>query len=647
MNRSKWQSLFTPALRLLGRGIRLGFFGGALEGLWEILAGNLLKSPLMPPFVARDAWVQVMLFSGTVWAVAGAGLALAVILFRCLQRRAASGRDSSFVQSFILVACFGLAYRQGIVLIYGFRQPSLSLGWWVLSLSSGGVGGLIVTGLLNLKRKFEKRFRTIQRLSLWAVRIGFAGLCLGWVALVAQRASWHIDGFWKPAPALNAPNVLIMAVDSLRADHVSLYGYSKTTTPSIDQFFHQGAIAFRDCQSAATWTRPAVASIVTGHLYPLSDEIQIFETRFGRLPSGTDTLLRRFHRAGYATGWFSADPWASTSSNLAADADRLVMPRHSHIGYPIAVCQEIASGVEKWPKLYAWTTKLAYITDGTWYRPNWLKDEELSKAFMAWPAHGKGRPWVAYMHFMQVHYPYGSVRGQHLVPDEQRKTFPPDQDHGTDPQTMKPYLDAYDADIPYTDGCIGKILDDLRRRGELDHTVVIITADHGEEFGEHGAMGHGTGFHREVTHVPLLLFAPTLKGPRWVNTPVHQTDLLPTVLGLAGLPGKSELEGRDLVPLITGPLNTDRRSFLMCGSYKGTAVRAIRRGPYQLYQWALFGRSFSALYNLEEDPHERIDISRKRPDLLAPLQTDFLNWQSVHKREEPPSRPQDVKVPEI
>ena len=159
--------------------------------------------------------------------------------------------------------------------------------------------------------------------------------------MLVQRASWHLNWPWRPLPPAEAPNVLIMTVDSLRADHVSLYGYAKATTPSIDRLFRQGAFAFRDCQAASTWTRPAVSAIVTGRVFPVWDEIQNYWNRFASLSSDRDTLLSRFHRAGYTTGWLSADPWASTTSGMVGDADHLVMPMHSHQNCPIALCQEL------------------------------------------------------------------------------------------------------------------------------------------------------------------------------------------------------------------------------------------------------------------------------------------------------------------
>ena len=201
-------------------------------------------------------------------------------------------------------------------------------------------------------------------------------------------------------------------------------------------------------------------------------------------------------------------------------------------------------------RLYACIQWLAFVADGTWYRPAWMMDAELTNAFIGWHAHLRKRPWIVYMHLMQVHYPYGDTRGQHLMPNEDLNTAPPDLDPGMDPKTMASYIEAYDADIPYTDGCIGRIIDDLQRRGDLNRTVIVITADHGEEFGEHGAMGHGKSFHREVTHVPLLIFVPYLKGSRWITTPAHQIDLLPTLLALAGLPADSHLSGQNLGKLI-------------------------------------------------------------------------------------------------
>jgi arylsulfatase A-like enzyme len=229
---------------------------------------------------------------------------------------------------------------------------------------------------------------------------------------------------------------------------------------------------------------------------------------------------------------------------------------------------------------------------------------------VAAPEHG---PWLLWLHFFDPHreyMPHAGITEALVTPGQRRQA-----------QILG---DVYDGEVRYTDGHIGRVLERLAALGLAENTLVVLVADHGEEFLEHGGLGHGHSLHREVVHVPLAL---RLRGfaPHRVPTLARQVDVLPTVLELTGLPIPTGIPGRSLVPAMRGePPATGGPELGALSEVDNNyhTMDAWRTERYRLIRSSLDGSL--QLYDLEHDPEERNNVAAAQPDvadrLLAELE---------------------------
>ncbi len=600
------------------QGFRIGFLLGGLEGLWEIVLDDLVALHPLPSWdlwMAKKLGLIAFLYSGTLWGLAGA-MAAAIL------------RNTRQAQNILWRSLFALGLitfashlfegaGEWTTPIWWLRNGSCLVAGWFL----GGVIQRLVSGWVGLRPQ-------LLELARWSMRWIPIGMAVGWAALVLLHSGWTLRPRIVSSSISDSPNVLLLVVDSLRADHLSLYGYPKKITPSIDAFAQEGAVVFEDCQAQATWTSPSVASFITGKLFPRGDEQHVAFSEA--------TLCERFFEVGYQVGWFVANPHLMPEYGFPQKSHRIFGPQRPYLNLEkqLAVGRMALRFKEGPPPLSFFSSALqrwASVVSGTWYRPWWIWDAELGDAFLAWLIRlPPDQPWMAYLHFMAPHSPYGDTRG------ESRNLNPPNEKHGgiffldrpaRNPQELAPHRAGYDADIRYTDRCIGQILAVLRERGDLQKTAVVITADHGEEFGEHGWVGHTHGFHRGVTHVPLILRIPGIQGTQRVKTPVQLLDLVPTLLALCQLPPDPAMAGANLMEISRGGFVDPSRS-LYHGHYHIAGKRAygiggIRRGAYQLYAGRTEQGIQKALYDLSRDPEERVNLVSKKPELASQLFTEL------------------------
>jgi hypothetical protein len=303
------------------------------------------------------------------------------------------------------------------------------------------------------------------------------------------------------------PHVVLVVIDALRADHVGWYAGADRGTPNLDRLADDG-VAFTRAVSQASWTRPAVTSIMTG-LYPsqhnLTDRAKSGKQRFSvaALDPSFPTLAERLAAEGFSTAAF-----AGGNANLRPVFG--IIRGFEHIGW-------------------------RQTTNG----------EVLADAFQEWLAGDTSSRSFAYVHFMDVHHP---------LPAE---IIPGRLDGGVDlalvEETTKELLDAYAAAVRRVDGHLGRVLDALEAAGRLDDALVIVTADHGEELGERGAvLAHGRTLYPELVHVPFFARLPGAAfAGRVVEGPVQLVDVVPTVLEHLALE-PAALPGRSVLPLVRG-----------------------------------------------------------------------------------------------
>ncbi|MFN7941454.1 MAG: sulfatase [Thermoanaerobaculia bacterium] len=418
------------------------------------------------------------------------------------------------------------------------------------------------------------------------------------------------------ARAAGPPNVVVYLVDTLRADHLGCYGYARPTSPRVDAFAREAAL-FTGARAQSSWTRPTVASIVTG-LYPPTHGAM---DRANRIPDAATTLAERLRALGYATAFVTTNANTSARFGFAQGVDdfRYMQERRNSAGFHVAS---------------------AKVTE--WALP-WLERRD------------RERPFLLFLHTTDPHAPY-------LPPEEFRRRLAADV---ADPdlglrrtlaklqsgklpaaELLPQEIHLYDAEIAANDDSFGELLDFLARQGLLDDSIVVFVADHGEEFLEHGKVEHGKTLYEEQLRVPLLVRLPRGEsGGRRIDGTAEQVDLVPTILEAIGAPADPALPGRSLLPSIRGRAELGRHpsfAWLDRLSYAFAAVEAsgsklIRATDGDRPSW----RDPLELYELIADPGER--TNRVRLDRVTRV---FLESQLrlATARAKPTFAPQDAPL---
>jgi arylsulfatase A-like enzyme len=422
-----------------------------------------------------------------------------------------------------------------------------------------------------------------------------------------------------PAPP-GAPNVLLVVLDTVRAQSLSLYGYGRDTSPRLAEFARRG-VRFEHARTAAAWTLPSHASMFTGRwAYELS-------TRPDRPLDATFPTLAEFLREhGYATAGFAANTyfcsvWYGLGRGFMHYEDVAVCPleimRSSILGRYLVR----KASLENTSRTSAYfERKDADAINGEMI--DWLASRP------------KDRPFFAFLNYYDAHDPY-------LVPSKNARHFGMTPDHPQDLATLRDWLkavsaplpdrtlelarDGYDDCIAYLDERLGSLLSELDSRRILDNTVVIVTADHGELLGERGLFGHGQSLHREVVHVPLLVVAPhRVPSARVVSAPASLRELPATIVDLLGLSAQSPFPGRSLArhwrPQAPGSADRDHELII-----SETAEELSRAAPD-----ATTGRSIldgNMLYIRMKDGKEQLfDVAADPAELH-----DLIGEETHHK----------------
>jgi choline-sulfatase len=394
-------------------------------------------------------------------------------------------------------------------------------------------------------------------------------------------------------PWSGKPNIILYLVDTLRADRLGCYGSAKPLTPSVDAFA-RGATLFEDTVAQASWTRPSVTSILTG-FDPLFHGVK---TAADRLADEAWTLPEFLKAAGYRTAAFSTNPHISAETGLAQGFDDFQIfsegPRSEIVNRHVV---------------------------------RWLDDHQAEQ--------GKS-PFFLYIHTLDPHAPYAP-------PFEMLQRFAPGVAPlaGTLEEVRRVYgergemrarsiaqLSAlYDAEVAANDRSFGELLAALRARKLEDSALVIFVADHGEEFDEHGELGHGNNLYNESLHVPLIIKWPGQSRGERVKSLAQHLDLLPTLLRAAGLQPLDVLPGDDLFALAGEPFR-NRRAFSHL-SYEGRDGVSLVHGDWKLILPLSFklGRG-PELYRRDTDPAERDNLAQREEIragwLLAQIRLELL-----------------------
>jgi len=403
--------------------------------------------------------------------------------------------------------------------------------------------------------------------------------------------------------------VFLLVLDTVRADHLSVYGYGRETTPELDRFVQQrdNAVVYTRAFANGTWTVPSHASLFTGRLpsehgahFALDGSV-----RFGfGLADGLPTLAESMKAAGYATLAGYANHWLRSVRGMGRGFDRYLrsMERDSlpFVGealrsrYLPGVCWGVAKGGARADEVDA--TLLSMV-----------------------------EPWSRGPNPLFVFANYGDAHGPYAPPAPFRGRFAPTDERKERAEHLslrlslprRTELEArYDEEIAYLDSQLGELFRELERLGLLERSWIFVTSDHGEAFGEHGVLEHGTTVFNEVTHIPLVVFPPVGEELAPANGPVSLVDVAATIAAIGG--AHLDGPGRDLRQPLRGETPVviefygDPVKAATMGELARQPARSVVLGRFKLIA---LGDAFH-LYDLDADEHEQVDLATALPRVV-------------------------------
>ena len=326
------------------------------------------------------------------------------------------------------------------------------------------------------------------------------------------------------------PNVFLLTIDALRADHLGYHGYDRDTSPFLDSLAER-TTCFTTAISASSHTREAVPALLTGR-YP-----DVFASQGYRCVA--DTVADHLRTAGYTTAGFHSNPYVSRAhgfdSGFDTFDDDLRLSQHRVVAL-------IQRALDKF-----------LLNKGEYH----ARAETINERSLDWIDTVDDGPVFLWNHYMDPHGPYNPPNGysyadEAIFNSEAHNLYQTviNRPGEVTEEERQLLLDCYDGEIRYLDDQLRKFFDELEERGLLRDSLVIITADHGEAFGEHGFFTHPRQLHEHLIHVPLLISSPAGEEMSDQDGPVSSLDLAPSVLDSAdlastGLPGKSLLRSSD------------------------------------------------------------------------------------------------------
>ncbi len=423
--------------------------------------------------------------------------------------------------------------------------------------------------------------------------------------------------------------IVLVSIDTLRADHLGLYGSPRMTSPTLDIFASEGTV-FTDASSTSPWTLPAHASILTGR-NPLNHGVMRFDSA---LPEEVDSLAGMLKSHGYQTAavvnstWLKKEPF-----RLTRDFDQYL-----------------------------------FIDDTMDRRaPNtWITDQAIN-----WISEHQDKPLFLFVHYYDVHADYASLpEYERLFVTEYNgevdgtawqlatasfeddflemchKEYDPSKCRiGTlekylavdktveklilDENDVKHLEQLYDAGIRQLDTELGRLFSAVTKNGSESESLVVIVSDHGEEFMEHGRVDHFLTVYQEILHVPLIFRGQGVPAGLRIDAPVSVIDIVPTVLTMAGLAVPEELDGLSLLPLMGRKPEAEFGDRFLYGEAAGglsyqlmmdeiyPVYRSVRKGSYKLIYDSKADDAW--LYDLSQDPYEQNDIRSEYPEVAEPL----------------------------
>jgi len=395
-------------------------------------------------------------------------------------------------------------------------------------------------------------------------RVFVAGAFAGWVYAILFVVGFTI----KVHAAETKPNVIIITIDTVRADHLGCYGYALVQTPNINGLAHSSA-RFSHAFSTVPLTLPAHASLFTGS-FPMATGVHDFATN--TLPSSAVTLAEVLRQNGYATGAFLGSPVLDARYGLNQGFDTYF----DH--FDLRHVDEDKADVVK--------------------RPG---DKVMDEA-LGWLKRGPRQPFFLWVHLYDAHYPYQ----------------PPE------PFATRYKTRPYDGEIAFVDVQVGRLLSFLKEKGSFANSLVVLASDHGESLGDHGEQKHGFFIYDSTLHVPLLIKVPRAT-PRVIGEDISLVDVMPTILQALQIPTPLTVQGRSLLSGSlgrpgSGSSDVYAETFLPLLHFSWSQLRALRWKGLKYIE-----APHPELYDTVADPHETKNLLETRPAVAQVMRNRLSN----------------------
>ena len=418
-------------------------------------------------------------------------------------------------------------------------------------------------------------------------------------------------------------NVILISIDTLRADHVGIYGYYRNTTPSIDNFASK-SILFENAIAQASWTLPSHTSIFTS-LYPPSHGVLGIEDS---LAKNITTISKILKSNGYTTAAFIGGvQWFSPEYGLDKGFDTYDLINYSKT------------------RLEGLKRSSIYFLDRTNPVYNWLSLNKNKKFFLFFHTYSVHDPYVTTNYYSRIFDT--DYKGKMLDSEDELLNVTWDvwernyskkdlnkflkevvrpllesRTNYSDQKDVNHLIAVYDGKILRTDGFVGLLLNTISDYGLLNNTIIIVSSDHGEEFGEHGKFGHAQQLYEETIHVPLIIYNPEIQKGIRVKTQAQLIDVVPTILDMLDIRVSKQFQGKSLLPTMLVQNSRDFNNYVF--SFHGDML-SIRTNEWKLI-FRVNGKH--ELYNLISDPNEKNNLAEMNNYKLIELKRKLLDWSN-------------------
>jgi len=576
-------------------GVLGGFAGGALAGIGEsaVIAAT-----------SDITEYSLFLFGAVSYGLIGAGLgggwSVVSGIFPRLRSLAAAAASSAGLAAALLALVVG---RFRIVRdVFSENLPLLSgagIAVHVGLLVGAAVVYLVVASVIRSSAAKRGPIGATMLASVVAIAIGaLAGVVLSAVAGGPPSVAA------VPPSTAKGPNVILIIADTLRADHVGAYGAADVKTPAIDSLAADGVV-FEKAYAQSSWTRPSIATILTG-LYPGSHAVM---HKTDLLPTEVVTVAEAMKKGGYRTSGFVTNINVAPSFNFQQGFDE----------YQYLAPDFFFGATDSGSKLALYSLmrliRERFLSKQKFVSHYYQDAQAVNATSLPWLTANRDQRFFVLIHFMDPHDPYFEIpyNGRAVA-----RVDTPDPA----PERAEELRKLYASNIEYMDGFLARLFAELKEQGLYDDTVIAFTADHGEEFHEHGGWWHGTTLYDEQIHVPLIVKpAGQGTGGRREAALARLTDVTPTLLAAAGVPLPTGVQGRDLFGSSVPPTATYAEE-----DHEGNVLAAIRTADWKLVlanEGNPRGLATVELYDLRADPGEKTNIAAKQQERVAALRRDL------------------------